>query len=219
MAELFRQIDIGARSLSELYVLSDADKAPGSGVMTHLHSGMQFTIADLAYLMMSISDNTATNVFIEMLGMPAIGATMQRLAMSNSTIGRKMLGRKAQGDEKENWATPRDYAGAIEVILEKRAASTTSCDAMIALLEKQQNDRRIARCLPKASRPRWGSKTGSVEGVCNDVGFVMSESGPVILSVFCENPPDQHSGEAIIGDISRAALEAVAGTAGLEVSS
>ncbi len=208
MAELFRQVEAGLRSLDDIHVLGEAEKAPGSGVMAHLGSGLRLTLADLAYLMMSISDNTATNILIDMLGMAAIGATMRRLGMARSTLGRKMLGRKAQGGEQENWATSRDYARAVEAILTNEAGSAGSCAAMLALLEKQQNDRRIARWLPKAGRPRWGSKTGSVEGVCNDVGFVMSERGPVIISIFCENPPDAHAGEAIIGDISRAIIAA-----------
>ncbi len=79
---------------------------------------------------------------------------------------------------------------------------------MSATLEKQQNPRRIARYLPEREDLRWGSKTGSVKGVVNDVGFVTSERGTVILSVFCENLPDQHTGEQVIGEISRAALAA-----------
>ena len=128
--------------------------------------------------------------------------------MTGSTLGRKMMGRAAQGEEKENWATPRDYAATITALLESRAGSAEACAEMVQLLELQQNDRRIARFLPKADRPRWGSKTGSVAGVCNDVGFVMTAEGAVVVSVFCENPPDAHDGEAIIGEISRAALKA-----------
>jgi beta-lactamase class A len=209
MVQLYRDAEAGIRSLADPYRLGDADRAPGSGVMLHLHAGMEFTLGDLAYLMISISDNTATNVLIDVLGMGRIGTTMADLGMSRSTIGRKMMGRAAQGGERENWATPADYATAIAALLADRAASPGSCAAMRELLEKQQNERRIARWLPKEARPRWGSKTGSVAGVVNDVGFVVTPAGPLILSAFCENPPDPHAGEAIIGDLSRAALRAV----------
>jgi beta-lactamase class A len=79
---------------------------------------------------------------------------------------------------------------------------------MIAMLETQQNGRRIARYLPSSGAIRWGSKTGSVAGVTNDVGFILSPNGRLILAVYCENFPDQHTGEQVIGDISRAALAA-----------
>jgi beta-lactamase class A len=154
-------------------VLQDQDRAPGSGVMLHLHSGMEFTLQDLIFLMISISDNTATNVLIDLIGMELINATMQELGMTRSTLGRKMKGRAAQGD---------------------------------AMLEKQQNDSRIARYIAKGSG-RWGSKTGSVPGVANDVGFVVTEQGTLVISIFCEGLTDNHVGERIIGDISRAAME------------
>ncbi len=206
MIEIYRQIDRGERSLDDRYELRAADRAPGSGVMLHLHEGTTLTLGDLVYLMISISDNTATNVLIDMAGMANVNETMRALGMSGSTLGRKMKGRPAQGDEPENWATPNDYARVIEAILEKRAASEASCERMIAVLEKQQCKRRLSRYLPERDGVRWGSKTGSVAGVTNDVGFVMTDLGTVIISVFCEGLPDQHVGEKVIGDISRAAM-------------
>jgi beta-lactamase class A len=76
------------------------------------------------------------------------------------------------------------------------------------MLEKQQCTRRISRYLPEDESIRWGSKTGSIAGVTNDVGFVASDRGTVIVSVFCEDLADQHVGEQVIGDVARAALRA-----------
>jgi beta-lactamase class A len=211
MIELFRQIDRSERALSDRYRLRGEDRAAGSGVMLHLHDGMEFSVADLVYLMMSISDNTATNVLIDRVGMARVNATMRDLGMTTSTLGRRMQGRLAAPDEAENWATPRDYAGLIAALLENRAASAGACGQMLAMLETQQNDRRIARFLPSVGRPRWGSKTGSLPGgVVNDVGFVFTDRGPLIISVFCERPANPHAGEEIIGEVSRAALAVAA---------
>jgi beta-lactamase class A len=81
---------------------------------------------------------------------------------------------------------------------------------MIALLEKQTNDRRIARHLPRGdARPRWGTKTGSLTGVVNDVGFIMTAAGPLILAIYCEIA-DPNEGEAVIGAVARAALACAA---------
>jgi beta-lactamase class A len=208
MVELFRQVDAGRRSLSDRHVLADEDRAPGSGVILHLDAGTSFSLADLAYLMISISDNTATNLLIELVGMDNVNATMRRLGMTGSTLGRLMKGRPAQPGENENWALPSDYARLITAILEGKAASAKACDRMVALLERQQNDRRIARFMPAGNRPRWGSKTGSLTGIVNDVGFVVTGAGPMVIGVFCEQPPDPLRGEEIIGEVSRAALAA-----------
>jgi beta-lactamase class A len=208
MIELYRQVDRGERTLTDRYELRNEDRAAGSGVLLHLHQGLDLSLDDLIYLMISISDNTATNVLIDLAGMDNVNATMRSLGMTDSTLGRKMKGRPAQGDEQENWATPDDYAAAIAALLERRAASAEACERMIATLEKQQCTRRISRYLPEGDAIRWGSKTGSIAGVTNDVGFIATERGTVIVSAFCENLADQHVGERVIGDIARAAMRA-----------
>ena len=205
MVELFRQIERGEQSLMNRFVLRDQDRAPGSGVLLQLHAGLELTLADLVYLMISISDNTATNMLIELAGMKNINRTMSELGMSQSTLGRLMKGRPAIENEQENWATPDDYASLMEAILDQRAAQPCSCDAMLSMLEKQQCTNRISRYLPP--EVRWGSKTGQIDGVTNDVGFVMTETGFVVVSAFCETLPDQHVAEKFIGDITRAAIK------------
>ena len=140
--------------------------------------------------------------------MDQVNATMQELNMTRSTLGRKMKGRPAQGDELENWATPNDYAGVLTAILQKTAASDVSCEKMMEMLETQQCTRRISRYLPEGEGIRWGSKTGQIKGVTNDVGFIATDDGTLILSLFCENLPDAHVGEKVIGDISRSAMHA-----------
>ena len=184
MIELFRQVDAGRLSLEAGYRLRPGDKASGSGVVGQLHDGIEFTLADLAFLMMSISDNSATNILIDQIGQDRVNATMQGLGMVGSMLSRRMRGSHVDPGEQENWAVPDDYARAIGALFDGSAASARSCAAMLALLEAQQNDRRIARYLPRTDRPCWGSKTGSLPGVANDVGFVMTASGPLIMAVF-----------------------------------
>ncbi len=208
MIELFRKIDAGKLRLDQRHRLTPDDKSTGGGVVLHLHDGIELTLGDLAYLMMSISDNTATNVLIDYTVMAEVNATMQSLGMKNSALGRKMRGRPVLPGENENWSVPNEYADVIGSLLSNKAASSKSCEAMIALLEKQQNDRRIARHLPKQDRPRWGTKTGTLPGAVNDVGFVMTPKGPAILSLYCEKAADTLAGEEILGDLSRAILTA-----------
>lgn len=208
MLELFRRIDAGTDALDRVHVLTDADKATGGGVVKELHPGLAFTVADLCYLMMAISDNTTTNILIERVGMAAVNAAMRSVGMKGSCLGRKMRGRPVAADEQENWAVPDEYADLVAAILAGRAASAAACAAMVGQLEKQTNDRRIARLLPRGdARPRWGSKTGSLPGVVNDVGFIMTPRGPLVLAVYCEIA-DPLAGEAAVGAVAGAALAA-----------
>lgn len=208
MVEIYRKVDRGELSLDDLHTLREGEKARGSGVMLHFHDGIQMTINDIMYLMISISDNTATNLLIEKAGMDAVNATIGELGMTGSNLGREMKGRPAVEGELENWSTPDDYALVVQKILDGEAASAESCEAMTAMLELQQNTRRISRYLPESDDIRWGSKTGSIKGVTNDAGFVLTPKGRAIVSVYCEGFPDQHLGEEAIGDISRAVFAA-----------
>lgn len=206
MVEVYRQIDAGRCARDDRIQLSEADKAPGSGVLLHLHAGIELTLDDLIYLMIAISDNTATNLLIRLAGLEAVNRTMRALGMTGSTLGREMRGRPAAAGEPENFATPNDYARVMTAILDGTAASPAACETMQAMLERQQNPRRIARYLPASGQVRWGSKTGSLPGVTNDVGYVIAPNGRLVIAVFCEHFADQHTGERVIGEIARAAL-------------
>lgn len=205
MIELFRAIERGDASLDDNYVLLANDKAPGSGVLQQLHDHIELTMRDVVYLMISISDNPATNILIDRLGFDAVNGTMCDLGMSQSILGRKMVGRPALESEQENIATPNEFARMVGAILDRTAASVESCEEMIELLTLQQNTRRIGRFVPEGVR--WGSKTGSYSTVVNDVGFVMLEDGPMIISVFTANLPDMVAGEIVVSEVVRAALK------------
>ena len=209
MVEIYRQIDRNDLALDDLFTLNRSDKTPGSGVLGHLHGGIQVTLGDLLYLTMSISDNTATNCLIDLAGMSNVNATMRDLGMEHSVLARKMAGKSADNPDLENWATPDDYARSIQSILNGTAASPAACSAMVETLEKQQNNRRIGRFVPAEDGYRWGSKTGSLDGVCNDVGFIETPQGTLIVAVFVCDVPDQIAGEQMIADITRGALEAI----------
>lgn len=207
MIEIFRKIERGEISLGDTRALTAADKTDGSGVLLHLHEGLPTTIDDLLYLMISISDNTATNMLIDVAGLEQVNQTMQELGMTNSRLSRPMLGRPAgEGDPPENLAAANDYVTCVDAILENTAASAESCAAIVDLLEKQQNTHRIGRWVPDTDDYRWGSKTGSLNGVCNDVGFITGPAGTVLVAVYLSELDDPVTGERIIADIAKAAM-------------
>lgn len=204
MIQLYRRIDAGELSLEQTYVLKEEDKAPGSGVLQELHTGIELTLRDVLYLMISISDNPATNILIDHVGMDEVNATMRQLGLSESLLGRPMRGRPAFDTEQENLATPADFARLVESILDGSAASAESCMAMLAMLKLQANTRRIGRFVPEDVE--WGSKTGSYATVVNDVGFIMTKDGPLIVSAFTEDVADMVSGEVIVSELVREVL-------------
>ena len=206
MVEIYRMVDRGQVCLDDQYELEPADKSPGTGVLRQLHAGLTLTVADLLYLMISISDNTATNILIEMAGMARINETMRELGMRDSILGRPMVGRLAIEGEQENLATPKDYTRLLGAICRNEAASASACDAMSKTLQLQQNAHRIGRAVPHVGGFTWGSKNGTNQGIVNDVGFVTGPAGTMLIAVYCRGVGDEIGGEAIIADIAHAAM-------------
>lgn len=209
MIEIFRQIDAGQRTLDDIYTLKAEDKTPGSGVLLHMHEGLNLSLYDLLYLMMSISDNTATNLLIDFAGMDAVNQRMRDWGMTGSTLNRKMQGKAAMPGQKENYLVPAECSELIRKILVGEAASTGSCQTMTKILTTQQNKGRLARPLTPDHDIEFGSKTGTVKGVCNDCGFYRAGDNVLILSVLQQNVKNDHDGEAAIGAIAEAALKDV----------
>ena len=207
MIEIYRAIDRGTLALDDTYIIRSKDKSPGSGVLRHMQTGLQLSFGDLLYLMMSISDNTATNILIEVAGMDRINATMRELGMTTSSLGRPMRGRLAVQGEQENWATPNDYTAVVKTILDGLAASPAACQAMLTTLTLQQNGRRIGRYVPTSKTYRWGSKTGSNRGVINDVGFIESPAGTMVIALYSLKLGDRVTGECALSKIARTAMQ------------
>ncbi|HLI51035.1 MAG TPA: serine hydrolase, partial [Thermomicrobiaceae bacterium] len=206
MIETFRQIDAGKRSLDDRYTFTESDQARGSGILSHLRPGLELTFYDLLYLMISISDNAATNILIREAGLDNIKETMLSLGMKISNLDRLMSFPTEEPKPPENMSTPNEYAGSILAVLDDEAASEESCRAMEELLTKQQNHNRLARYLPRSESVRFGSKTGTIPGVANDVGFIQGANGRIVIAVYTENYADTHVAEEVIGRIARAAL-------------
>lgn len=208
LIDAYRQVENGALSLDDLHPLQDDDRVPGSGVLGKLHAGLELTLADLLFLMISVSDNTATNLVIDRVGLDAVNATIASLGMTGTVLGRPMLGRLPTAGDPENWATPSDMALAVDAIVTGNAASPENCDLMLETLEHQEI-RRISRFLPDdAPNLAWGSKPGDLLGVVNDVGFVTTDAGTRCVAAYCEGLPSRDEAERTIGLVTREALAA-----------
>lgn len=82
MVEVMRQADRGLLRLDERLTLTEADKSPGSTLL-HLHEGLRPTVRDLLYLMITLSDNTATDMLWRRVGLESVNATMRELGLTS----------------------------------------------------------------------------------------------------------------------------------------
>jgi len=206
MIAIYRMLDQGTVHLSDRHTMVKQEHAGGSGILRHLHVGLTLTLADLLYLMMSISDNSATNILIKLAGMDNINATMRAVGMYNSILARPMVGRLAVDGEQENMATSNDYVHLLDALCKHQLASADACKAMLTLLGQQHNANRIGRHVKGKAGFEWGAKSGTNAGLVNEAGYVRGPDGTMIIAVYCQGVSSEIEGEQIIADMCKAAM-------------
>src|SRR5205085_2044958 len=92
MVETYWQADEGRVKLDAALTLQKDDKVQGSGVLTnHFSDGATFPLRDAVRLMIVFSDNTATNMVLDQIGIPSTNARMEKLGLSNTRINAKVF--------------------------------------------------------------------------------------------------------------------------------
>ena len=86
LAELMSQVAAGARSLDDQITLADEMKVPGSGVLKELSAGTRFTVRDVAMLMIIVSDNTATDILLDLVGADAVNARIAACGLTRTAV-------------------------------------------------------------------------------------------------------------------------------------
>ena len=119
LVELFRQAEDGRHDLDAPVTLTEGDVVPGSGVLRRLTAGqVTMTLLDIATLMIIVSDNTATNMIIDRVGMDQVNETMARLGLGETKLQRKMMDADAWSENRENLSTPNEQAKLLALLVD-----------------------------------------------------------------------------------------------------
>lgn len=201
--ELFKQADEGKLSLDAVRPLDRKQVVGGSGVLAEL-AAPAMPLRDYATLMVVLSDNTATNVLIDAVGMANVTSRMAALGLPETRLRRKMidLGAALRGDE--NVSTPAELARLLEIIYRGEGLKKESQEGLLAILKKSKATS-LRRGVPSAVAV--ANKPGTLDGVEVDAGIVYVERRPYILAVMTTYLSDNAAGEAAITSASRAAFE------------
>ncbi|MCC6019458.1 MAG: class A beta-lactamase-related serine hydrolase [Candidatus Verstraetearchaeota archaeon] len=188
LVEAFRQNLEGRIKLDEPITLRNEDKVGGMGILKELSPGIQLPFIDILTLMIIISDNTATNITIEKVGMKNVNEYMKQLGLKNTILQRKMMDLEARKRGLENLTTPRDMTILLQKIFEKTILDNKSCEKILDILKRQQVNDRIPKYLPE--NIPIAHKTGELPGVRHDVGIIYTEKHPYIISAMTKNLKD-----------------------------
>src|SRR5438445_8277409 len=201
LAELYRQAQQGKLKLTDFYTLQSSDLVGGSGISSVLTPGAtRLTLRDVAGLMISVSDNSATNVIIDRVGMENVNALLDSLGLAHTRLRRKMMDRKAAGEGRENISTPREMMTLLEDLYRGKVLNKEMTDDFFKVLSTEKKDSFIPRDLPEGLKV--ANKHGELEGVRNDSGVVFLQNRPYVICVMTTYLRRERDGEEAISKIS-----------------
>jgi len=200
LAELYRQAQAGKLKLTDLYTMQASDLVPDSDIMGGLTPGVtRVTLRDLATMMIAVSDNSATNVLIDRIGMDNVNALMDSLGLTHTRLRRKMMDLNAAGEGRENISTPGEMMTLLESLYRGKVLNREMTDDFFKMLSTHKESF-IPRDLPPGLK--IANKPGELEGVRNDSGVVFVENRPYVICVMTTYLQHERDGEQAITNIS-----------------
>jgi len=200
LAELYRQAQQGKLKLTDLYTVKASDLVPDSDIMGGLTPGVtRITLRDLATMMVAVSDNSATNVLIDRVGMDNVNAFLTSLGLHQTRLRRKMMDLKAATEGRENVSTPAEMMALLEALYRGKMLNKEMTEDFFRVLSTHK-DSWIPRALPDDLK--IANKPGALEGVRNDCGVIFLEKRPYILCVMTTYLHRERDGEEAISKVS-----------------
>ena len=202
LAELYRQAQQGKLKLTDIYTFDPRDLVQDSDIMAGLTPGItKITLRDLATMMVAVSDNAATNVLIDRIGMENVNAFLDGQGLAQTRLRRKMMDVKAAAEGRENTSTPAEMMKLLESIYRGQILNKEMTDDFFKVLSTHK-DSWIPRNLP--DELKIANKPGALEGVRNDSGVVFVENRPYVICIMTTYLRHERDGEDAISSVSLA---------------
>jgi CubicO group peptidase (beta-lactamase class C family)/beta-lactamase class A len=219
MVEAYQQVADGKLSLDTMVAVKKGDKVPGSGILTdHFSEGATFPLRDAIRLMIRYSDNTATNLVIDQVGITAVNGRMDALGFQNTRLNAKVFKGSTTTVSPERSkkyglgsTTAREMVAMLEQIDAGKCVSPEASKAMLAHLKTCDHNEVFPRFLPPGTV--IAHKTGSVNASRVDAGIIYPKAGdPVALCVLTDKNEDQrwsdeNAAERLLADSAKAVYD------------
>jgi beta-lactamase class A len=195
MIEAYARVAAGKLKWTDELILTKEKKVGGSGILNELSDNLHLTLRDAVNLMMILSDNTATNLVLDVLTTDAVNARMESLGIKNIKIMRKVFsgGESAAGKDPENkkyglgMATPREMVLVMEKLERGEVISPAASKEMIELMKREQGRNAIGRSLWEVP---VASKYGALDRLRSSVAILYTKQGKIALAISCDDMPE-----------------------------
>jgi beta-lactamase class A len=196
MIEIYQQAAEGKLKLTDPITLKKEDKVPGSGILTdHFSEGLTIPLLDAVRLMIVFSDNTATNLVLDKIGIDATAKRMEAWGYPNTKIHSKTYKRETSVFPERSKefglgsTTAREMIGLLEKLHEGKLVNADASKTMLEHLKKCDDKDKFPRFLPADTVV--AHKTGSVNEARTDAGIIFTKTGPVALCVLTAKNEDK----------------------------
>jgi beta-lactamase class A len=185
MAACFRASEEGRIKLSRNVALKSSDKLTGSGVLKEMKVGATFSVEELIGLMIYDSDNTASNMLTNIVGIDYLNNSFKAFGLKNTSLSRKIADFSARDNGLENYTTAEDMAFILENIYRKGLIGKDASERCLRILKLSRMNDRIPRYLP--AEVTIAHKTGLERGICHDAGIVFTCKGNFLIVVLTKH--------------------------------
>ncbi len=196
LIELFNQINNGSIKKEQKLTYKDEHYVNGSGVMRYLTKGIELPVIDIATLMMIISDNVATNILIDFLGIDNINRTITTIGCNDTKLYSKF---KSVENEVFSETTAFDYYLVWKKLNNNELFNEKMTKEIIDIIRNQKYTEMIGDGIDKVysevENPiinYYATKSGKYEAIRNDGGIVSTIYGNYVLIIFIKNFKDKN---------------------------
>lgn len=195
LTEFYRQVHAGQLDRGELLEYTQDNYVTGSGILKGLDTGVQMTAKNFATLMMIVSDNIATNIMIDLVGLDNVNKTCRDLGLVNTTLHNKLDFKKYKI---LGTTTPQDYGHLFEMVAQGKLWSPEISQEMVEIMRKQHYNRMLTKNMAHYLVPEddgeeliyIASKSGSMNACRNDGGIVYTPYGNYVVVIFTKEFSD-----------------------------
>jgi beta-lactamase class A len=214
MIEAWARVAEGKAKWTDELVLMKAARYGGSGILPELGDGLRLTLQDCVRLMMTLSDNTATNMVLDYLGTDAVNARMNSLGFKSTRIMRRVGGggESAEGKLAENKrfglgaTTPHEMAQIMEQLDRGDIVSKSAAKEMIELMKREQARYSIGRTTPEVP---MASKYGALDALRSCVAILYTKQGKIAMAITVDDMPETNWSVDNSGYLLMARLSAI----------
>jgi len=226
LTALYQAVDDGKVRLDDRITYEEGHRSLGSGVLSMMSPGVEMLVRDAAVLMMTISDNSATNMCIDLVGLDAINAKMRALGLTETQLMLRLGDPRIKMDARNmSLSSAGDIVRLLTLIARREAVSPEGCDDMLRIMRRCTGRAELSKLLPwnelnmlDNARENWVAEKGGAmtNGVRCGGAIFRSPRGFFALAVFVEGgqtAPSNHESDAnvFLGRMGKAAWDALAG--------